>query len=415
MTTELVTDQILSVVRTYCRPNVVTGMMKDLRRSEDLEGAVSSGRRAGVAMRRSPAVSLGDQEKLDRLITLCHSRLPVEEMCEVLLGIGDIFKTHGETNRAEEMYTLALNKGQESGKKGYIAEAYMRRGEVYSRRAQWKQSNSDLGRSRTLFSELKHNDALARVENILGTNHAEQGKITKAAGFFGRALTLFERTRQTQMAGVALMNLGILCNIAGDYDSSLAHYTRAQSCFEEMGDLNRLAELHHNMGMSYLSKHLLNAAIREFNTSYSLSSTTQNLPLMGLAGLGKSNVFYQLHDLPMALKLVNQAIDLFTKSHDRLSLADSYKVKGMIHRDMKSFDAAASFLQTSLRINIELNNNLNIAESYSEIGLLEIKRKNPSEAIQAFMKAKFAFTKVGAREDVKKTQDRINALEGKTR
>jgi tetratricopeptide (TPR) repeat protein len=87
----------------------------------------------------------------------------------------------------------------------------------------------------------------------------------------------------------------------------------------------------------------------------------------------------------------------------------------MIHRDMKSFDAAASFLQTSLRINIELNNNLNIAESYSEIGLLEIKRKNPSEAIQAFMKAKSAFTKVGARQDMKKTQDRINALEGKTR
>ena len=117
----------------------------------------------------------------------------------------------------------------------------------------------------------------------------------------------------------------------------------------------------------------------------------------------------------MALKLVNQAIDLFTKSHDRLSLADSYKVKGMIHRDMKSLDAAASFLQTSLRINIELNNNLNIAESYSEIGLLEIKRKNPSEAIQAFMKARSAFTKVGAQEDMKRTQDRINALEGKTR
>ncbi len=415
MTSELVTDQILSVVRAYCRPNVVTGLMKDLRRSEVLESTVSAGRRAGVAMRRSQAVFLGDQEKLDRLITLCHTRLSGDDMCEVLLGIGDIFKTHGETGRAEEMYTLALDKGQESGKKGYIAEAYMRRGEVYSRRAQWKQSNSDLRRSRTLFSELKHNDALARVENILGTNHAEQGKITKAAGFFGRALTLFERTRQTQMAGVALMNLGILCNIAGDYDSSLAHYTRAQSCFEEMGDLNRLAELHHNMGMSYLSKQLLNAANREFTTSHSLSSLTQNVPVMGLAGLGKANVYYRLHDLPMALKLVNQAIDLFTKSHDRLSLADSYKVKGMIHRDMKSLDAAASFLQTSLRINSELNNNLNMAESYSEIGLLEIMRKHPSEAIQAFMKAKAAFTKVGAREDVKKTQDRINGLEGKTR
>jgi tetratricopeptide (TPR) repeat protein len=310
---------------------------------------------------------------------------------------------------------MALTTGEESGKKGYIAEAFLRRGEVYSRKARWKQSNADLGRSRSIFSELKHTDALARVENIIGTNYAEQGKIAKAAGFFQRALTLFERTRQPQMAGVALMNLGILSNIVGDHDAGLAHYKRAQSCFEEVGDLNRLAELHHNMGMSFLSKHRLNDAIREFNTSHSLSSTTQNFPLMGLAGLAKANVYYRLRDLPMALKLVNQAIDLFTKSHDRLSLADSYKVKGMIHRDMKSYVAAASFLETSLRINMELGNHLNIAESYSEMGVLESMRNNPAGAVQAFVKARAEFKSVGARGEMKMAQDRIDALEGKGR
>lgn len=415
MGSELVTGQILDVVKTYCRPNVVTVLMNDLRRSDSLERTVSAQRRARPARRGLPPVSLDDQEKLDRLITLCHSRLPAEDMCEVLLGIGDVFKVHGESGRAEEIYTQALTTGEESGKKSYVAEAYLRRGEVYSRRARWKQSNADLGRSRTIFSELKYNDALARVENILGTNHAEQGNIIKAAGYFQRALALFERTRQPQMAGVALMNLGILCNIVGDHDTGLAHYKRAQSCFEEVGDLNRLAELHHNMGMTFLSKHRLNDAIREFDASHSLSSATQNFPLMGLAGLAKANVCFRLQDLPMALKLVNQAIDLFTKSHDRLSLADSYKVKGMIHREMKSYAAASSFLETSLRINVELGNQLNIAESYSEIGHLESMRKNTSGAIQAFTKAGAAFRKVGAKEEVKKTQDRIAALEGKRR
>jgi tetratricopeptide (TPR) repeat protein len=384
--------------------------MKSLRRSEAVERTVEAGRRV---RRESDGIALGDQEKLDRLITLCDSRLSVDDLCEVLLGIGDIFKVHGDIGRAEEMYTLAISKGEASGKKGHVAEAYMRRGEVYSRRAQWKQSNADLSRSRAIFAELKLHDSLGRVENILGTNHAEQGKLARATGFFEHALTLFERTRQTQMAGAVLMNLGIICNIAGKYETALAHYKRAQSCFEEVGDLNRLAELHHNMGMSYLSKHLLNEAIREFNTSHSLSSSTQNGPLMGLAGLAKANVYYQLHDLPMALKLANQSIDLFTKSNDRLSLADAYKVKGMIHREMKSFDAAASFLETSLRINIELNNHLNIAESYFEIGLLDIKRKNPKEALQAFLKARDAFRKVGALEDVKRTEDQITGLEAK--
>ncbi|MEK9136256.1 MAG: tetratricopeptide repeat protein [Bacteroidota bacterium] len=412
MRTEIVTNQILSLVKNYCKPNVVTGLMKDLRRSEALERSMMKVKSAGRTRKQGWAISLSDQDKLDRLITLCHDRLAVDEVCQVLLGIGDIFKVHGETNRAEEMYTMALTQGEQSGKKGYVAEAYMRRGEIYSRKAQWKQSTADLGRSRVIFSELKHHEALGRVENILGTNHAEQGKVKQAVEFFERALTLFERTRRTHMAGVALMNLGITCNIIGDYDSALAHYKRAQSCFEEVGDLNRLGELHHNMGMSYLSKRLFNEAIREFNTSHMLSSSVQNVSLMGLASLAKANAYYHLHDLPMALTLVNQAIELFTKSNERLSLADSYKVKGMIHREMKSLDTAASYLQTSLRINIEINNQLNIAESYFEIGLLELKRKRKDEAITAFQTARVAFKKVGAEEEVKKTQHVMDSIKG---
>lgn len=413
MTSEMVTEQILNVVKTYCRPHVVTGLMTDFRRSEAIEQTVGVHRRPGPTQKQSRALSLDDQEKLDRLITLCHSRLPVDDLCEVLLGIGDVFKAQGEINRAEEMYTLALHKGEESGKQGYVAEAYMRRGEVYSRKAQWKLSNADLGRSRSIFSELKHHDALGRVENVLGTNYAEQGKITQAAGYFARALTLFERTRQTQMAGVALMNLGIICNIVGDSDAALTNHKRAQSCFEEVGDLNRLAELHHNMGMTYVSKNLLNEAIREFNRSHSLSSSTRNAPLMALAGLAKANVYYLLRDLPIALQLVNQAIGIFTTSNDRLSLADAYKVKGMIHREMKSLDAAASYLQTSLRINIELNNHLNMAETYFELGLLAIKRKSKAEAIRDFQAARTGFKKVGALDNMKKTQEQLNALEAK--
>jgi len=406
----MITEEILKVVRTYLQPKVVTSLMNDYRRSEALEKAITGGKRTGSRRQQGQAITLSDQEKLDRLITLCHSRLPVEEVCEVLLGIGDVFKARGDINRAEELYSLALLRGEESGKNTYVAEAYMRRGEVYSRKAQWKLSNIDLRRSRSIFADLKHYEALGRVENVLGTNHAEQGRLTQATRSFERALALFERTRQTQMAGVALMNLGILWNIAGDHDASLAHYKRAQSCFEGVGDLNRLAELHHNMGMSYLSKGLLKEAIREFDRSHSVSSSAENITLMGLAGLAKATAYYRLHDLPMALKLVNQAIDLFSRSQDRLSLADAYKVKGMIHRDMKSLDAAASYLQTSVRINVELNNNLNKGESYFEMGLLEIKRNRTTEAHQLFLKARAAFKKVGAHDNLRMTEDQINSL-----
>ncbi|MBM2840472.1 MAG: repeat protein [Bacteroidetes bacterium] len=413
MKTEIITHQILSLVKSYCKPSVVTGLMNDLRRSEALEHRMIRGEGGGQARQQDQGISLGDQEKLDRLITLCHSRLSVDDVCQVLLGIGDIFKVQGETNRAEEIYTMALSKGEESGKREFVAEAYMRRGEIYSRKAQWKQSTSDLGHSRVILSELKHHEALGRVENILGTNYAEQGKTKRAVQSFERALTLFERTRQTQLAGIALMNLGIVCNIVGDCDSALAHYKRAQSCFEGVGDVNRLAELHHNIGMSYLSKRLYNDAIREFYTSFTLSSRILNVSVMGLSNLGKANAYYHQKDFPMSLMLVSQAIELFTKSTDRLGLADAYKVKGMIHREMKRFDSAESYLYSSLRINLELNNRLNVAEAYYEIGMLELKRKKKQKAVAAFQKARAGFRKVGAREEEKRTQSMVNSIGGR--
>ncbi len=407
MKPENITDQILSLVKAYCAPKVVSGLMSNLRRTDVLEQRMIGGKRG----KQKIEISLNDPEKLDRLITFCQTRLSPDEVCQVLMGIGDVFKQHGENNRAEEMYTLALTQDERVAKKGSIAEAYMRRGEIYSRKGQWKQSASDLGRSRTMFSELKLHDFLGRVENILGTNHAEQGKIKQAVEFFERALTLFERSEQAQLAGTVLMNLGIVCNIIGDYDTALTHYKRAQSCFEGIGDVSRLAEIHHNMGMSYLAKRRHNEAIREFNASYMLSSTMQNISLMGLANLGKANAYYYWDDFPMALKLVSQAVESFTQASDRLSLADAYKVKGMIHRKMKRFESAESYLQTSLRINLELNNLLNVSETQFEIGMLAINRKKKQEAIVAFRKAKTGFRKVGAREEEKRTHSIIHCIE----
>jgi tetratricopeptide (TPR) repeat protein len=161
------------------------------------------------------------------------------------------------------------------------------------------------------------------------------------------------------------------------------------------------------MGMTYLFKSAFQDALREFELSFSLGATSQDANIMGLASLGKANVYYRLKDLRMALRLVNQSLQSFTRSNDQLSIADAYKVKGMIHREMRKFAFAESYLQTSLRMNSELRNHLNTGETYFEIGLLERKRGRADEAALAFGKALTYFRKVGAASDVARTTDQI--------
>ena len=58
MTAEIVTNQILALVRNYCTPKVVTGLMKDLRQSDALERRMMGGKIPGAAR--------GQRQRADR-------------------------------------------------------------------------------------------------------------------------------------------------------------------------------------------------------------------------------------------------------------------------------------------------------------------------------------------------------------
>src|SRR5260221_13768723 len=124
------------------------------------------------------------------------------------------------------------------------------------------------------------------------------------------------------------MNIAIVENITGKWDEALNHYFRALSLFEVAGDMTRVAEIHHNMGMSYLSKGDLDGAVREFDKSLEYSTKLQSPVLIAISKLGKANVHIRKNDLTLALAYCNQAMDNCQAVDHRICLADAYKLKG---------------------------------------------------------------------------------------
>ena len=414
MKTPVANADILNVMKVHCSSAVVDSVLQDLRNVHGVEGHVLGLRVEGGKSGGSLLEVLSDRAKLDHLITMCQSRLPEEEVSGMLIGLGDVFKLHGDLGKAEEFYSLVLARARSLGQKRYIAEGLLRRGELFSRLGRWKDSSADLSESRLLFAELKESASVGRVENILGTSLAEQGKLKQAQRYFGRALSVFEQAAEQDMTGTVLMNIGIVYSITGQWDKGLVQYKRAQSYFEELGDVNRLAELHHNMGMSFLRKGMHKEAIGEFDSAFALSANCHLVNLMGLACLGKADAHARIGDYPVALKLVSQSIGYFSFTSERLNIADAYKIKGIIHREMKNFTFADTYLKTSLRMNIELNNQLNIAETCVEIGKLAQAQGNKGEALRSFEQAFVFYKKIGAEHAVAGVQASIVALKERT-
>lgn len=405
----IIQQEIVDLVRSYCGKKLVTRFLADQRKfSAMAERLLQSPECVAAEIKCSQNHEI---EYLDHLLTLCKQSLQKYEYQEMLIRIGNIFKLHGELHLAERTFAEAIRQGDAADCAELRAEALLLRGEVFSRQGRWQESNNDLEASRSLFADANDAVSLARVENIMGTTLAEQGRINEAGACFSRALKNSDGTDQRVLSATIWMNLGILQNILGNWDEALNHHTRALSLFEQAGDLVRIAEVHHNRGMSYLSKNDLVSAGRAFDTSLDYSTKMHNPGLIGLAKLGKATMYLRANDLPMALALCNQAQEHFATTNDRLSIADQYKVKGMIFREMKEYDVAALHFNSSLRINEELNNMLNLGETLFEVGLMERRRRRKAEARASFQRARLCLEKVGARIECERVLNELTTLE----
>jgi tetratricopeptide (TPR) repeat protein len=89
-------------------------------------------------------------------------------------------------------------------------------------------------------------------------------------------------------------------------------------------------------------------------------------------------------------------MELCNKTNDKLSIADIYKTKGIIQRKLNMYDLAESYLLTSLRLNKELQNELNLAETSIEIGRLYKETGRTNESKQYFNNAIKYYKKIKA-------------------
>jgi tetratricopeptide (TPR) repeat protein len=405
--------EILSFLKSYCGEKLVSEFVNNQKRMQAVEHRVlHQGDRSPRAGSKFE-ISLEDEAVYDQLVTLCKRSLSEYEYPEAMLGIGDLFKSHGELQKAEQTYSNVMQYGAKTGHEEFVAEALLRRGEVYCRRGLWKETDRDLDMSQRLFLKAKDRTALARVENLRGTCCAEQGHLEKARLHYSKALWEFQQSEEKVMAGTVLMNLGIVHNIMGDWQKAIEFYHSALPYFQSAGDPRRISEVHHNLGMSQISRCDYSEALHEFEKGLSLSTKLHDPRLVGLTQLGKAVTFFKIQDLSCALAFCSLALKQFEKTNDRLSVADSYKIKGMILREMKQYDLAETHFQTSLRINDERGNQLNLGETYYELGILKQKQRQGAEAKSAFEQAFRLFERVSARSKFAETKRELESLKGR--
>ncbi len=342
-----------------------------------------------------------DRVKIDRIITFSEKNLSPEKFCKLLVELGRICLSEGKIDLANEIFRKANKRSNNDITK---AESLLGLADVFSRKAQWSRSFEAIKEAIRLFKTNNEFRGVAKCENLLGTLYGELGNISKAKKHLQTSLSLIDRDEDLELAANLYTNLGILYHIQEFNNDSINYLNRALSIYIKLGNNKCASEVSLNIGLVHYEASNYEAALVALDSAIDTAKTGAFLSVLCLTYLAKAQVLIMFNNFYYASEFANKALELSHNLDDKLTLADLYKIKGIIEKRLGNFETSETYLLNSLRINQSLNNEMNIAETSLELGLL-YEKMNDSQSKNSYLEKSHKYfknieaqTKVGSIE-----------------
>ncbi|NWF89300.1 MAG: tetratricopeptide repeat protein [Ignavibacteriaceae bacterium] len=316
-------------------------------------------------------IGIKEREVINHLTTFAEQKLTKESFLALLLELAHLTTFSGEVSIATELSQDVIAKCESDDKLlKYLAEAHLSLARIAWSQAYWDQSQKEVSTSYKIYSKLKDKEGFAKCENMLATIYGEQGDIQKSLTHLETGLAFLADSDNISLRAMFEVNLGILYNISGDNGKAIWNYKNALQKYEKLNDARRIARVRHNIGMLFTKMGEYQSALEEFNQSISISLENGYLSNCAIGYIGKAFIYTKLKNSALAEVFTDKAMEISYKINDTLSIADIYKIKGMIQGDLENFDLSEELFENSIRLNDDFNSKLNKAESEDELNIL---------------------------------------------
>ena len=318
---------------------------------------------------------------IDRIITECERLLPEDKFYRLMLDLSQLMLFSGENSFALEIAEYPLNKLNSQNNFPLItAEINLMISRIHWAQAYWDDCRYYISEAMQIFQSLENKPGMAKCENMLGTLYGEKGEFSEAKNHLENALNYLKDEEDLLSHAMILTNLGIISAIQGDYEKAVWNCKNSIEKFEKLNDTRRLSRVYHNIGMLYSRMEQYDSALDEFNKCITLSLENNYLSNCAVAYIGKAFIYTKLKNVALADAYTNKAMEIAYRINDTLSIADIYKIKGMIQNDLENFQLSEELFENSIRLNKDMENKCNEAETSAEIGKLLQKNERNEEA-----------------------------------
>lgn len=234
-------------------------------------------------------------------------------------------------------------------------------------------------------------------------NTAEQDSVMKYAN---EAMALSEKKQYGKGIAECHKRIAVVFFDKNDYDNALKHYTESYNYYSKTRDYLNIALLQTSIGNVYQNKNQLEKALEYFLNSIkildSLAITDKdNIDIARAKGSNLNNignVHYFLGDYKKTEEYYKQSMQIYLDINDKVNLANSYSNLGMIARVQKDLVKSIEYRKKALAVFTESGNKEGMAYCNLGLGNTFYEMKNLSKTLFHFNEALSLYNEMGSKK-----------------
>lgn len=186
----------------------------------------------------------------------------------------------------------------------------------------------------------------------------------------------------------AKFNIGSVYYKTDNYHSGLIHLVDALAIYKKFNDYAKESRVHKALGTIYEFFGDERSALTSYHHAIDAARKVGDLNLESNAYNPLSGIYLNQNQIEKATELIEQSIEIKSRTQDVRGLAFALYGRGKIHTQTKRYAEAEADFREAERIHEEMGEKLGLAMVYYKLGVLYTVMNKPKEALGVLLKGR---------------------------
>jgi len=296
-------------------------------------------------------------------------------------NIGILYWHRGRFDEALAYFQKSLEASRKIGDADLMSKSYLNLGIVHLGKSDWESSEEYYRKSLEVSEGIGDRRTAARTYVNLGVTNLYRGNLLASLKYHQSGMKIAKKIGDRSLLGMTYGNLGGIYQALGDPSKAFDYAQRALQLGQRTGDPQWIAMAHTTLGGLYREKGRWDMALENLQKGKELAEELGSTYLTSVfQSLGQ--LYLELGDQERALRHLQESLQLAIANGSPFEEGNASELLGKLYRAKGEYGKAKEFFARSLEISKELNSQIVICSSLSDMAQLQWELREYEEALK---------------------------------